>query len=249
MSRVMAQNGFEGLIFVIMAVLWAVVQVLNRAGRRSGGSTKRTPEKPGREPAKAPSTKPTAPPENDLRRFLEELAGVEPEEEPKTPPPLPQHEPAAASAGQRRPPPAAPARQPAPAPMRAPVLARDQATQATSPPKEYRPKPKPFVPRAVSRRPEKKIALRVEDSGADILESFPHSSSGPLNISMPALPTIRISGSAGLSLASPGRRSGQKVLRTGNRSELRRAVLMSAILGAPRAIARVGSDLPYGDSV
>ena len=250
MSRILAQNGFEGLIFVVMAVVWAVVQVLNRVGRRTPESPKGARGKPKRKPSERPGAGPASPPEDDLRRFLEELAGVEPKEETTTPPPLPQRRPATQPAGPpRQQPTPTPAQRPAtaPAPMRAPDQVRTAYT--ASPPNERTPSPKPFVPRSVSRKPEQKIALRMEEAGADILERFHDSSSGPLSISMPAFPMIRISGSAGLSVSSQEKQSGRTVFRTGDRAELRRAVLLSAILGAPRAIAPVGSDLPYGDSV
>ncbi len=235
----------EPIIFIVLAAIWVVVQILNRAGKsapRPKAPGERPEAPPGRsETPDRPVARPSASPEDELRRFLQELTGAPAEEpRPAAPPPPPPPPPPMPRAPTSRP--ARAATRPPPAPSRRAAAPRRAA-------------PHPFASvstealRAEEKRMTRAAARGLSDTMRQAMQRRAGSATvgaAALKLGMPAMPMLP-PGAGAAFRATPGRAARHNRVPRGEPDALRRAVVLSTVLAAPRALAPPGSDRPYED--
>ncbi len=70
-----ATSRFEGIVFLVMAVVWVIGQLAARSARQRRGAPPGAPPRPDRGPGAPLPPRPADSPEAELRDFLEQLAG------------------------------------------------------------------------------------------------------------------------------------------------------------------------------
>lgn len=210
----------ENLIYLVLAIVWVILQIATRNARRTRGAPpRRAPD----EESEAPFPRaPAADPEEELRRFLRELSGQPAE----TPPPLPpKSEPPPVAA----PPP--PASGPASPPRRRSRRGRVETVV----------EPAPVVSAPVSTA----VAMAPPQASEPIAVAAPPAAPPQFSFRMMSLPSVPIAaartvGALSFSTAigaGPRRRTRLPM----GRSDIRRGILYQVVLGPPRALAAYGT--------
>lgn len=247
MSRVGANNAVEIITFLVLAVIWIAVQVLNRSARK--------PPPPPRDTGRPKPESPPESPEDELRRFFEQLARSAEDEAEPAPDPSP------APSATRPPPPPRVYTAPPPVPTRAEETRPDAPPwparpASTTGPRDVRKRRTiPFARQQKAPLPPPALPTLDATEAAGLAGSLHKrmragsavgSRTVPLRMALPPLHSMQLrtsptNSSAALSPAAA------LLMRGDRRQALRNAVIWSAIIGAPRALAPAGRDLPHGD--
>lgn len=223
-------SGLEGLLTIVIIVFWVVSRILGAAAKKGGPAPMPRSMPPDAEPPPPPGPSP----EDELRRFLEDLTGAE--LPPQVPPPV--AEPTGAE-------PVAEA--PAPPPVQA---------------RRRRHRRSPFTPPAIpavapAAAPAAPAARWYEEAAPGGVPASPPATVLPrprvsLNaFSIPGikLPSLRWGsvGSQSTGNAAAGADSGRRRRGLSCPGGLRNAVVLRTILGPPRALAEVRPDGSHDD--
>lgn len=207
----------ENLIYLVLAIVWVILQIATRNTRRSRGIP---PDRASGDQTEAPIPRaPASEPEEELRRFLRELSGQSAE----SPPPLPpKSEPA--SPPIVAPPPAVPSS--ASPPRR---RSRRQRVETTV-------EPAPVVSAPVS------VAVAAEPPPASepVVVAAPPAAAPQFSFRMMSLPSVPIAATrpvGAITFPTANAAGARRRIRLPmGRADIRRGILYQVVLGPPRAL-------------